>query len=153
LLEAFAVSGDAEYGSAFVRHFSEWFRNREHAKGNVELDAIWNLLGVAIRARVLSDAYLLLAKRYALPATVHSELLSSILGSGRWLRQALAIFVGQNIPLSAATTLAELGTLWPEFDEAAAWRELGCQRLREQLLLSFYPDGGHVERSASYHAE
>jgi len=44
-----------------------------------------------------------------------------------------------------------MGAYLPELRAAQRWRELSLECIHEELSEQFYPDGGHVEGSISYH--
>ena len=58
---------------------------------------------------------------------------------------------GGNWLIAESNALAVLGTLWPEFKEAPAWRAKGYGRLTEQLFAQVFDDGIHIERTPGYH--
>jgi hypothetical protein len=47
--------------------------------------------------------------------------------------------------------LFHIGTLFPEFRDAAAWREMAADRLHEELTAQVYPDGAQIELAPGYH--
>lgn len=58
--------------------------------------------------------------------------------------------LASNRTLTLAKGLHYLGTLFPEFDSAAAWRSNARELLFSTMDAQFYPDGGHVEQSPGY---
>jgi hypothetical protein len=59
--------------------------------------------------------------------------------------------VSPNWGLMESNGLAHMGILFPEFKEAADWREEAMSRFEEQARMQVLPDGMHVERAAGYH--
>ena len=57
----------------------------------------------------------------------------------------------QTTVVAEARGLVELGIMFPEFREAAAWRDEGYRRLRRELEAQVLSDGVHVERTPGYH--
>lgn len=57
-----------------------------------------------------------------------------------------------NWAVAESRGLVELGIMFPEFKEAAAWRAEGFRRLSEEVDLQVLPDGVHVERTPGYHS-
>src|SRR5207344_1045864 len=108
-------------------------------------------LGLAQRSLVFNSAYGAFRHTRLLDAPTQARLLKSLLGAARWLAEEHDRFLFGNWQLTGAAALYELGLLWPEFAEAPAWRQIGRQRLEEHLELDIAADGGHSERSPSYH--
>jgi hypothetical protein len=78
--------------------------------------------------------------------------LAGFLDHGRFLHRHLERFSSPyNHLIGEASALYALGTLFPEFREAGAWRRLGRATLESRLAAQFYPDGGSVEQAAVYH--
>lgn len=59
--------------------------------------------------------------------------------------------VYNNHILSEALILYIAGTLLPEAPEASRWRRFGRALLDEQVPAQFYPDGGYIQQSHTYH--
>jgi len=153
LVPAYALDRDDAHIAAFVRHFNEWYEVRDQVAGAIpDLDVIWYTLGLAIRSRVFADAYAAFRPSPLLTPDIHARLLKSFLGAARWLAEEHTGFRYGNWQIHGVATLYELGVFFPEFHEAAAWRAQGWARLLEHLDLDVYADGGHSERSPSYHA-
>ena len=47
--------------------------------------------------------------------------------------------------------LFHIGTLFPEFRDAAMWREMAMDRLHKELTAQVYPDGAQIELAPGYH--
>ncbi|MBN1512511.1 MAG: alginate lyase family protein [Phycisphaerae bacterium] len=56
-----------------------------------------------------------------------------------------------NHALSEAAGLLTAGLLFPEFRQAARWREKGIRILNCDLMRQIYPDGSYVQHSMNYH--
>lgn len=59
--------------------------------------------------------------------------------------------VYNNHILSEALLLYLAGTLLPEAPEASRWQRFGRTLLDEQVPAQFYPDGGYIQQSHTYH--
>ena len=152
LVQAHAINRDPTHPSTFVRLFNQWYTTRDQVQGEIEsLDVIWYTLGLAQRSLVFSSAALAFRDSSLLDAATQARMLKALLGAGRWLAEEHDRFLFGNWQLTGAAALYELGILWPEFAEAPAWRQIGHQRLLEHLELDVHADGGHSERSPSYH--
>ena len=53
--------------------------------------------------------------------------------------------------LSDVVGLFWLGTLFPEFEHAAAWREFGLSEMLREMDKQILPDGADFEASTGYH--
>jgi hypothetical protein len=47
--------------------------------------------------------------------------------------------------------LFHIGTLFPEFRDAAMWRRMAMDRLHKELTAQVYPDGAQIELTPGYH--
>src|SRR5690606_40199239 len=56
-----------------------------------------------------------------------------------------------NILISQASALVSAGVLFPEFEQAANWRNTGFQILDTEVKNQFLEDGMHYELDFSYH--
>ena len=82
----------------------------------------------------------------------HELWLQGFLDNGRFLHAHLELFASPyNHLIGEATALYLLGTLFPEFAEAGAWRRRGRSILESRLPQQFYADGGTVEQATLYH--
>jgi len=152
LLQAYAIDHDSGHIEGFVRHFNTWYETRDQVVGEIEsLDVIWYTLGLAQRSVVFTNAYVAFRHSPLLDPQTQARLLKSLLGAARWLAEEHDRFLPGNWQVTGVCALYELGVTWPEFVEAPAWRESAWQRILEHLELDVYPDGGHSERSPSYH--
>ncbi len=152
LLQAYALDRDPAHAAAFLRLFNQWYAERDNVHGEIEsLDVIWYTLGLAIRSLIFADGLLAFRHLPALDPSTHARLLKTFLGAARWLAEEHDRYRPGNWQVTGAATLFELGVLFPEFHEAAVWRNQGWELLLAHLELDVDADGGHHERSPSYH--
>jgi hypothetical protein len=152
LLQGYALERDPAFAGGFARLFNHWYETRDQVFGEIEtLDVIWYTLGLAHRSLVWNNAYLAFKGTPALDAPTQARLLKALLGAARWLAEEHDTFLYGNWQVTGVGALFEMGVLWPEFVEAARWREIGWQRLLDHLDLDVFADGGHSERTPSYH--
>ena len=152
LLQAYALDRDPAHIQGFVKLFNQWYETRDQVVGEIEsLDVIWYTLGLAQRSLVFTSAYQAFRGSPLLDPQTHARLLKSLLGASRWLAEEHDRFLFGNWQVTAVSALYEMSVFWPEFGEAPAWRQAAWQRLLEHLELEVHPDGGHSERSPSYH--
>jgi hypothetical protein len=147
LAKASLVTGRSEYEARLHRLIASWIRANPYARG-----VNWSgPLEVAYRALSWTWVYCLTGDR-GIPPVVHDQWLGSFYDHGRFLLRHLELFESPfNHLIGEASVLFVLGTLFPEFDEAARWRALGRQILEGRLPQQFYPDGGSVEQATVYH--
>jgi Heparinase II/III N-terminus/Heparinase II/III-like protein len=152
LLQAYALDRDPAHIETFVRLFNQWYETRDQVVGEIEsLDVIWYTLGLAQRSLVFTSAYQAFRQSPLLDARTQARLLKSLLGAGRWLAEEHDRFLFGNWQVTGVCALYELGVIWPELLEAPVWRTAAWQRILEHLELDVTADGGHSERSPSYH--
>jgi hypothetical protein len=151
LVQAYALSGDGRYAHRFAGLIDEWYAARDQVHGQWPgLDVIWYTLGVACRSQVLIRALHTLGE--VLPDDTWHRIVATLLGGARWLAEEHDVFRHGNWQLVGCAVLVEIAGYLPEFREAPAWAALAQRRLVEHLALDVYADGGHYERSPTYHA-
>jgi len=85
-------------------------------------------------------------------AADHAVWMQGFLDNGRFLHRRLELYASPfNHLIGEATALFLLGTMFPEFGEAGAWRRRGRRILESRLSQQFYADGGTVEQATLYH--
>jgi len=152
LVEAYLLTGDDQHVRAFARLLNAWYDARDRAFGDWPgLDVNWYTLNLGMRSRLFCVACSALCASPALDELTLAHLLKSELGAGRWLAEEHARFRYGNWQFVGAACLLELASFWPEFSEAASWRNIAWERIFDHLALDVYPDGGHLERSPGYH--
>jgi hypothetical protein len=150
LVQAYALTGERRYADRFGAIVDDWYASREQVRGEWPgLDVVWYTLGVACRSQVLVGALHTLGDELG-EKTWH-RLVATLLGGARWLAEEHDAFRHGNWQLAGCAVLAEIAAYLPEFTEAPAWATVARERLHEHLLLDVYADGGHYERSPSYH--
>jgi len=150
LVNAYALSGDRRYADRFAAILDLWYESRDRVRGGWPgLDVIWYTLGVACRSQVLIRALHTLG--HELKDHTWHRVVATLLGGARWLAEEHDTFRHGNWQLAGCAVLAEIAAYLPEFTEASAWAEVARARLREHLALDVYADGGHYERSPTYH--
>jgi hypothetical protein len=88
----------------------------------------------------------------ALDARARERWLRAFHDHGHFLHRHLEYYTSPyNHLIGEATALFLLGTLFPCFQEAAAWRDRGRGVLESTVDAQFHRDGGTVEQSSFYH--
>lgn len=104
--------------------------------------------------RILSwlPAYYYCLEGAALTPANHLTWLAGFHDHGRFLHRHLEYYASPfNHLIGEACALYMLGVLFPEFQEAAAWRRRGRRVLESRLPQQFYRDGGGAEQATFYH--
>ncbi|MER7332781.1 MULTISPECIES: heparinase II/III family protein [unclassified Micromonospora] len=150
LVQAYALTGKRRYADRFAAILDDWYAARDQVRGEWPgLDVVWYTLGVASRSHVLMRALHTLGRELSEKSWHH--LVATLLGGARWLAEEHDTFRHGNWQLAGCAVLAEIAGFLPEFTEAASWAAVARERLHEHLALDVYADGGHYERSPSYH--
>lgn len=147
---AYWATGDEAYARAFVRQLTDWIRSqpRPTDSGN-KSRSTWRTIETGIRtfgAWPEAMMYFLSSPSFDDESVVlmvksfwdHAQHLMKYPTTGNWLAME-------------ANGLFHIGVLFPEFKEAAAWRQTGIDRLYAELDKQVYPDGAQIELAAGYH--
>jgi hypothetical protein len=106
----------------------------------------------AYRALSWLWVYYLLRGRLDADQDFHLSWLGSFGDHGWYLNRHLELHSSPyNHLIGEATALYCIGTMFPEFREAAAWRTKSRRVLEDRLADQFYADGGSVEQATLYH--
>jgi hypothetical protein len=145
---AYAQTGDERYADAFVTQMVDWATSNPPPARKDERSPTWRLMEVGLRMRV--SWIPCFALFYRAPSFTHKAkltMLRSIYDHARFLY----LFKTQNNHLLRESNgLASVGVCFPEFKEAAHWRELALTRLDDALVEQFNRDGSHFEVSTGY---
>jgi hypothetical protein len=150
LAERYRATGDERFAAAFVRFFRSWVRQAlvpENADGGATL--CWRTIEAGIRMG--GDWQWALHSFYRSPhfsddvlvdwyksVWEHGWRLRNFHRTGNWL-------------IMEMNGLAQIGILYPQFRDAAAWKVYAFDRMIEELDAQVYPDGWQVELSTGYH--
>ncbi|MGW1682015.1 heparinase II/III domain-containing protein [Saccharopolyspora sp. NPDC002376] len=154
LLRAAALAEDPAAARQWAEHwcdiFEQWYASREKVRGDWPgLDVVWYTLGVSLRSKLCLDALDTFGTDIS-PGT-RCRVYATILASGRWLAEEHTYFRHGNWQFVGACALAILATVFDGFAESPAWLVVAHERIAEHLRIDVHRDGGHVERSPSYH--
>ncbi len=151
LARAYDSTGDRKYGDELVRQIVDWVRNcSTPAKADQRPHSRWRTIECGIRmAFAWPEIYFRLLRHPevcpddALLAMVdcmrrHAEYLDAFPTTGNWL-------------CMEANGEYHVGVLFPEFKNAAHWRDSAIGRLRRELDAQVYADGVQVELTPGYH--
>lgn len=150
LAERYRATGDERFAAAFVRFFRSWVRQAlvpEDADGAATL--CWRTIETGIR---MGGAWQwALHSFYKSPHFTDDVLVDwykSVWEHGWRLRN---FHRTGNWLIMEMNGLAQIGILYPQFRDAAAWKQYAFERLVEELDAQVYPDGWQVELSTGYH--
>lgn len=136
---AYLNNGDEKYARAFADIFDDWWEQRDRVQPQW---CVWYKLGWATRSLRLMEAYLAMSTSKSWSAETHRRILKSLLGGQRWLYKDFALSPSSNNwGLFVAQGQARVGTLLPEFCEAANWVKMARETCIRYGAI-FKQDGG-----------
>jgi len=146
--KAYFLDGSAEHSAETRRLVLSWIAGNPYATG-----INWaSPLEPAYRTFSWLWAYFFTLDDPEFSPDDHVVWLRGFLDNGRFLHRHLELYASPfNHLIGEATALYLLGTLFPEFREAGAWRARGRAVLEQRLPQQFYADGGTVEQATLYH--
>ncbi|HEY8187910.1 MAG TPA: heparinase II/III family protein [Pyrinomonadaceae bacterium] len=146
--QAYWLTRDEKYATAFVAHLSSWMDQNPPKVG-----INWaSSLEVAFRSISWLWALQFFQNSPALSAEIFTRALKFLYLNARHLETYLSTYFSPNTHLTGeAVGLYYLGTLLPEFKEAPHWRAKGQEILVRELAKQVKPDGVYFEQSSYYH--
>lgn len=150
-IDAFWETGDAKYAKGIERYIADWMRRCPVPYGIRAGGYPWgHSLVVAIRPfSTLVNVFRVLC---ACPETDDAtiiDMLKSIYEHQACLHR-FESFPPSNKTIAEARTIAALGCAFPEFRDAAQWREEGYRRLLEDMRIQVMSDGASYELTPGY---
>ncbi len=146
--KAYWLTGEERFATELLAQCESWIAQNPFLWG-----VNWtSALEVAMRALSWIWAYVFCLKAEAMRPELHAHMLRTLHLHGHYVHRHLSFFTSPyNHLIGEATALFFLGTLFPEFKEAAIWREKGWAILAEEATKQFHADGISVEQATSYH--
>src|SRR6185295_19288358 len=146
--QAYWLTGNEKYATVFVSHLSSWMDQNPPKIG-----INWaSSLEVALRSISWLWAFYYFKNSPALDSQTFARAIKFLYLNARHLETYLSTYFSPNTHLTGeALGLFYLGTLLPEFKEAARWRAKGQEILVQQLARQVKPDGVYFEQSSYYH--
>ncbi len=146
--KAYWLTNDHHYVSEFLAQCTSWIAQNPFLYG-----VNWtSALEVGLRALSWIWGYFFCLDANVLEARTHAQLLRVLQLHGQYVNRHLSFFTSPyNHLIGEAVALFFLGTLFPEFPEAAHWREKGWSLLVAEATKQFHHDGMSVEQAISYH--
>lgn len=163
--KAYRLTGDEKYAREWAFQYVDWIKKNPltevekeeyelvsagEVKGNAEnVRFAWRPLEVSNRLQDQTGQFLLFVSARAFTSEFLTEFLVN------YHRHALHILGNYsdqgNHLLFEAQRMVYAGVFFPEFKEAAAWRESGIAILNREIKKQVYPDGGQYELDPHYH--
>lgn len=151
MARAYSATGDAKYARELSRQLKDWIETSPPPeKPDYSGTARWRTIECGIRmAGAWPNIYHHLVRSPdvfpddVLLAMVdcmrrHADFLDAHPTTGNWLAME-------------ANGAYHVGVLFPEFRNAARWRDNAAMRLRREIDAQVYPDGTQIELSPGYH--
>jgi hypothetical protein len=147
LAKAWLATGRPEYVAKVRQLVLSWIEANPYGRG-----VNWSgPLEVGYRALSWLWAYLVTSD-HPMPDSTRNAWLAGFHDHGRFLFRHLELYESPyNHLIGESSVLYLLGVSFPEFRDAARWRERGRQILERRLPEQFYADGGSVEQATVYH--
>ena len=150
-IDAFWETGQAKYAKGIERYIADWMRRCPVPCGVRAGGYPWgHSLVVAIRPfSTLVDVFRVLC---ACPETDDAsiiDMLKSIYEHQAYLLKFQS-YPPSNKTIAEARTIGALGCAFPEFRDAASWREEGYRRLLDDMRIQVMADGASYELTPGY---
>ena len=149
LAGAYSATRDESYAQAFVRQMRSWVfqcpvpNHADNAGGSA-----WRTIDAGIRmGGTWPDAYFAFVHSSSMSDDDLIAMVASFLDHGRYLR---AYHTQLNWFTFEMSGLYAVGTVFPEFKEAADWRAFSAKSLAEENQRQILPDGAQMEISPGY---
>lgn len=149
--KAYWATGDEKYAKAFVRQLNSWIDQCAlPMKSFNGVGSAWRTIETGIRALGnWPDSYNYFLSSPTFDDESIIKMVKSFYEHGLHLREHNTSGNWLSLEMRGLYTV---GALFPEFKESAEWRNYASNRLYEEELTQFYPDGSQVELSPSYHS-
>lgn len=148
---AYWDTGDEVYAREFVAQISDWITDNPvpvNDSGN-RAGSRWRTIETGIR--MFSSWPDCFFRFLSSPSFSDAAVVLMVKSMVEHARHLLAHPTGNNWLAMEMNGLFHVGVLFPEFTEAALWRETATKRLYEEMNLQVYPDGAQVELATGYH--
>jgi hypothetical protein len=146
--KSFYLSSQGLFAEYVFKTIDSWIHGNPYLQG-----VNWaGPLEVAVRAMSWLWAYQFCRHWQGLSPQQHLRMVQEFYRHGYYLYRHLEIYSSPNNHLvGEATALYLLGCFFPEFNESAAWRQMGWDVICREPDRQFFDDGGSTEQAISYH--
>ena len=153
LATAYRVSGEGKYVTELAAEVRSWAEQTPALKDPDSWATSgpgWWLLNAADRANNWTYAYFMVLGAPEWTAETNTAFLANIWEHGDFLSNVTPSSIRKNRTAVHAAGLLRLGIMFPEFSDAATWKNKGFDLTFRSMAAQFYPDGGHVEETPIY---
>lgn len=150
LLRAYLTTGDEAYAADLDKIIHSWCVSCPMPDGVVRGEKHWRTIEAGIRMHGWwVPCWIYLQKSPSLRTETRLLMLKTFYEHG-WFLFTHHRATG-NWLLMEMNGLAHIGTYFPEFREAPAWRALAKELLEKEIQVQILPDGGQIELTTHYH--
>lgn len=146
--KAYGYTGDEKYAREFSEEILSWIRDNPYKIGINWMEGI----EVATRLFTWVCAYYLFLDSEYFNEKAHFEFLKSAYVQTKFIEQHLSDKwrINNNHLIAEAAGLVLMGIMFPEFEEARAWRKKGIEIIEGELNNQILSDGFTWEQSTGY---
>jgi hypothetical protein len=151
LLERFRETGDARFLQKAEDLVLDWIDDNYLHLLQPAGRLAWHDHVTALRVRAWLELWEDWVRSPLAGPAEAEKLLTAIAGHAKRLVEPAHYTAGHNHGIEQDIALMAIATAFPEFEPSAAWADLACRRLEEQVRLTVSPGGVHLEHSPGYH--
>lgn len=148
---AYWDTADEKYAKEFVYNVEDWIHDCPVPVGKVNNSpgSRWRTIECGIRmAGPWPEVFFRFLSSPSFTDDAIIDMVKSMVEHARYLQQYPT---SGNWLTMECNGLYHVGALFPEFREAAQWRDTAVQRLYKDLDVQVYPDGAQIELAPGYH--
>lgn len=149
LSRAWRATGEDAYAGTFDRIVRDWVLHVPCPGEKHQYTYTWRVLEAGIRLRTWVPAFYAMQPAESFSPAGRLLMLSSLAEHGAYVRAHH--WDHHNHTLMELDGLVRLALGFPEFKQAAAWREHALKRMLAEMDHQVYDDGAHDELSSGYH--
>ena len=148
LAKAYWITSDEKYSEKVISIIQDWILKNPYNSG-----VNWtSSLELAVRSISWIWAYFFCYSSKYITPKMHMMFAKSIYEHGVYLNRHLSYYSSPyNHLIGEAAALHLIGTIFPQFKEAAKWDSLGLSIFEELIERQFHEDGMSVEQATFYH--
>ena len=145
--QAYRLTGDERYATAFAASVRDWMRANPPGMGinwASSLEVSYRMISWCWALNLFRDCA-------ALTPQLYVDMVDSLRAHGAHVERYLSHYFSPNTHLTGeALGLFYVGVLFPELPRAQRWRRIGARILLKQLPKQVLPDGVYFEQSTCY---